>query len=50
MMKVALVGYGEVGCILAEDLRQRGVAVSAYDLKLGSEAGKPCANMQRDTA
>ena len=39
MMKVALIGYGEVGCILAEDLRQRGVAVSAYDLKLGSEAG-----------
>ena len=32
---VGIVGYGEVGRILAEDLRQRGVAVSAYDLKLG---------------
>ena len=31
---IGLVGYGEVGKILAEDLRGRGVAVSAYDLKL----------------
>jgi 3-hydroxyisobutyrate dehydrogenase-like beta-hydroxyacid dehydrogenase len=31
---VGLVGYGEVGRILAEDLRTQGVAVSAYDLKL----------------
>lgn len=33
--QVGLVGYGEVGRILAEDLRARGVAVGAYDLKLG---------------
>jgi 3-hydroxyisobutyrate dehydrogenase-like beta-hydroxyacid dehydrogenase len=32
--KVGLVGYGEVGRILAEDLRALGVVVSAYDLKL----------------
>jgi len=32
--KVGLVGYGEVGRILAEDLRRQGVAVSAYDTKL----------------
>jgi len=32
--QIGLVGYGEVGRILAEDLRHRGVAVSAYDLKL----------------
>jgi len=31
---VGLVGYGEVGRILAEDLRRQGVTVSAYDLKL----------------
>ena len=31
---VGLVGYGEVGRILAEDLRAQGMAVSAYDLKL----------------
>ena len=31
---IGLIGYGEVGRILAEDLRARGVAVSAYDLKL----------------
>ena len=31
---VGLVGYGEVGRILAEDLRAQGVAVAAYDLKL----------------
>ncbi|MGB4343218.1 MAG: NAD(P)-binding domain-containing protein, partial [Moraxellaceae bacterium] len=32
--RVGLVGYGEVGRILAEDLRAQGMAVSAYDLKL----------------
>ena len=32
--RVGLVGYGEVGRILAEDLRAKGLAVSAYDLKL----------------
>ena len=31
---VGLVGYGEVGRILAEDLRAQNVAVRAYDLKL----------------
>jgi 3-hydroxyisobutyrate dehydrogenase-like beta-hydroxyacid dehydrogenase len=36
---VGLVGYGEVGRILAEDLRGLGVRVSACDLKLGSVAG-----------
>jgi 3-hydroxyisobutyrate dehydrogenase len=38
-MKVALIGYGEVGKVLAEDLRARGHAVTAYDLKLGTPAG-----------
>jgi 3-hydroxyisobutyrate dehydrogenase-like beta-hydroxyacid dehydrogenase len=38
---VGLVGYGEVGRILAEDLRAQGVAVQAHDLKLDSEAGAP---------
>ncbi len=32
--RIGLVGYGEVGRILAEDLRGLGVAVSAWDLKL----------------
>jgi len=36
---VGLVGYGEVGRILAEDLRKDGVRVSAYDIKLdGAQA------------
>ena len=39
--QVGLVGYGEVGRILAEDLRAQGVAVHAYDLKLDAEAGAP---------
>jgi 3-hydroxyisobutyrate dehydrogenase-like beta-hydroxyacid dehydrogenase len=40
--RIGLVGYGEVGRILAEDLRQRGVAqVSAYDVKLGTPAEAP---------
>jgi 3-hydroxyisobutyrate dehydrogenase-like beta-hydroxyacid dehydrogenase len=38
-MHIALIGYGEVGRILAEDLRAQGHAVVAHDLKLGSEAG-----------
>ncbi len=37
--RVALIGFGEVGRILAEDLRAQGVAVAAFDLKLGGEAG-----------
>lgn len=36
---VGLVGYGEVGRILAEDLRRQNVAVCVYDLKLGEPAG-----------
>jgi 3-hydroxyisobutyrate dehydrogenase-like beta-hydroxyacid dehydrogenase len=32
---VGLVGYGEVGRILAEDLRKQNVTVRAYDIKLG---------------
>jgi 3-hydroxyisobutyrate dehydrogenase-like beta-hydroxyacid dehydrogenase len=39
---IGLVGYGEVGRILAEDLRARGVArVLAYDIKLGGDAETP---------
>ncbi len=39
---VGLVGYGEVGRILAEDLRKQDVRVTAYDLKLRSDqAGGP---------
>ena len=34
---VGLIGYGEVGRILAEDLRQQDVKVSAYDIKLRSD-------------
>jgi 3-hydroxyisobutyrate dehydrogenase-like beta-hydroxyacid dehydrogenase len=40
-MKIALIGYGEVGRILAEDLRQQDHSVSAFDLKLHGEAGEP---------
>ena len=32
--QIGLVGYGEVGRILAEDLLAQGVTVAAYDLKL----------------
>jgi len=35
MQAITLIGYGEVGRILAEDLRAQGLAVSACDLKLG---------------
>ena len=39
--QIGLVGYGEVGRILAEDLRAQGMTVAAYDLKLDGEAGAP---------
>jgi 3-hydroxyisobutyrate dehydrogenase-like beta-hydroxyacid dehydrogenase len=39
--RVGLVGYGEVGRILAEDLRALGVSVRAFDLKLADRAGDP---------
>ncbi len=35
--QVGLVGYGEVGKILAEDLRAQGIVVSACDLKLARD-------------
>jgi 3-hydroxyisobutyrate dehydrogenase-like beta-hydroxyacid dehydrogenase len=34
---VGLIGYGEVGRILAEDLRKQEVKVAAYDIKLRSD-------------
>jgi 3-hydroxyisobutyrate dehydrogenase-like beta-hydroxyacid dehydrogenase len=40
--RIGLVGYGEVGRILAEDLRAAGVArVAACDIKLGTAAESP---------
>ena len=39
-MQIALIGYGEVGRILAEDLRERGHPVAMFDLKLRGEAGE----------
>ena len=37
--RIALIGYGEVGRILAEDLRAQDLAVTAFDLKLSGAAG-----------
>src|SRR5215471_3103186 len=39
--QIGLVGYGEVGRILAEDLRKQDINVSAYDVKLGSNQETP---------
>ncbi|OIR02653.1 NAD binding domain of 6-phosphogluconate dehydrogenase [mine drainage metagenome] len=39
--RIGLVGYGEVGRILAEDLRARGIHVSAHDRKLGGPDESP---------
>jgi 3-hydroxyisobutyrate dehydrogenase-like beta-hydroxyacid dehydrogenase len=39
--KVGLVGYGEVGRILSEDLRKAGLAVAAYDIKLDDDRAGP---------
>jgi 3-hydroxyisobutyrate dehydrogenase-like beta-hydroxyacid dehydrogenase len=40
-MNIALIGYGEVGRILGEDLHAAGHAVTTFDVKLGTEAGVP---------
>lgn len=40
-MHLALIGYGEVGRILAEDLRAGGHEVTAFDVKIGTGAGVP---------
>ena len=37
-MHIALIGYGEVGRILAEDLRSRRVTLSAFDIQLSGDA------------
>jgi 3-hydroxyisobutyrate dehydrogenase-like beta-hydroxyacid dehydrogenase len=36
-MNIALIGYGEVGRILAEDLRAAGHAITACDIRAGDE-------------
>lgn len=38
--RIGLIGYGEVGTILAEDLRARARAVIAYDIALGTATGQ----------
>ena len=38
LWNIGLVGYGEVGRILAEDLRKQDVRVTTYDIKLRSDA------------
>ncbi len=39
--RLRLVGYGEVGRILAEDLRDKGATdIAAYDIKFGTPAGE----------
>ena len=40
-MKICLIGYGEVGRILAEDLGKQGLKLSACDIKLATSAGDP---------
>jgi 3-hydroxyisobutyrate dehydrogenase-like beta-hydroxyacid dehydrogenase len=46
-MQVTLIGYGEVGRILAEDLRARGVAVAAFDIQLAAAASPTSDSMRR---
>jgi len=40
-LPITLIGYGEVGRILAEDLVAQGHRITACDTKLGSPAGQP---------
>ncbi len=43
MMRVCLIGLGEVGTILADDLAARGATVSAWDIQFSDSASKPSA-------
>ena len=45
---IGLVGYGEVGRILAEDLRKQDVTIIAYDIKLGGNKAGPMREHARD--
>jgi 3-hydroxyisobutyrate dehydrogenase-like beta-hydroxyacid dehydrogenase len=47
LWRVGLIGYGEVGRILAEDLRAQGLQVIAYDSKLGPASGSQAAGAGR---
>jgi 3-hydroxyisobutyrate dehydrogenase-like beta-hydroxyacid dehydrogenase len=46
-MQLALIGYGEVGRILAEDLRARGVVTAAFDVQLAAAASPTSDAMRR---
>jgi 3-hydroxyisobutyrate dehydrogenase-like beta-hydroxyacid dehydrogenase len=48
-MQVSLIGYGEVGRILAEDLRARGTTVVAFDIQLAG-ATSPASDAMRQHA
>jgi 3-hydroxyisobutyrate dehydrogenase-like beta-hydroxyacid dehydrogenase len=39
--RIALIGFGEVGSILASDLSRSGVALAAFDLKFGDPRSGP---------
>ena len=45
-MQITLIGYGEVGRILAEDLRARGTTVVAFDIQLAGAASPACDAMR----
>lgn len=45
---VGLLGYGEVGRILAEELRERGIAAAMHDVKLADSEGAALAAHARD--
>ena len=47
--RVSLIGYGEVGRILAEDLRAQGLSVAAFDLKLADPAQAPALHAHAQT-
>jgi 3-hydroxyisobutyrate dehydrogenase-like beta-hydroxyacid dehydrogenase len=48
-MQISLIGYGEVGRILAEDLRARGTTVVAFDILLAA-AASPTSDAMRQHA
>jgi 3-hydroxyisobutyrate dehydrogenase-like beta-hydroxyacid dehydrogenase len=49
-MRIALIGYGEVGRIIAEDLVPQGHQVTAYDVKLEREGKGEGGNVLREHA
>ncbi len=50
MSDVAIIGYGEVGGVLARDLAEQGAAIAAFDIAEAAQARAASAGFARGNA